>query len=294
MVKKTLLISIIINCHNGGAFLKDCLLSIKRQTYKNFEVIFWDNASNDNSKIIFLSAKDSRFNYFYKKKKKNLYKARNLALKKTKGDFITFIDTDDMWDKDKLKIQINEFKNKDIGVVYSNILLQKLNGSKKLLFKEKLPSGMICESFYKNYYPTILSAMVKKNILKIKFNEKYNHIGDFDFFFRLSKIVEFKAINKPLGIYRVHENNLSKLSRINEVKEMEDWIKKNINLIDKKKINKLKARLNYQRFLYFKLKSKFFKSFFYILLNNYNFVFFFKKILIFITPVMLLKKILWF
>jgi len=53
MVKKISLISIIINCHNGAAFLKDCLLSIKRQTYKNFEVIFWDNASNDNSKIIF-------------------------------------------------------------------------------------------------------------------------------------------------------------------------------------------------------------------------------------------------
>jgi len=294
MVKKISLISIIINCHNGAAFLKDCLLSIKRQTYKNFEVIFWDNASNDNSKIIFLSLKDSRFKYFYKKKKKNLYKARNLALKKTKGDFITFIDTDDMWDNNKLKIQLSEFKNTNLGVVYSNILLQKINGSKKLLFREKLPSGMICESFYKNYYPTILSAMVKKNILKIKFNEKYDHIGDFDFFFRLSKIVEFKAINMPLGIYRVHENNLSKLNRIKEVKEMEYWIKKNSNLIDKKKISKLKARLNYQKFLYFKLKSKFFKSFSYILPNNYNFIFFIKKILIFITPVMLLKKILWF
>jgi len=294
MVKKISLISIIINCHNGAAFLKDCLLSIKRQTYKNFEVIFWDNASNDNSKIIFLSLKDSRFKYFYKKKKTNFYKAKNLALKKTKGDFITFIDTDDMWDNNKLKIQLSEFKNTNLGVVYSNILLQKINGSKKLLFREKLPSGMICESFYKNYYPTILSAMVKKNILKIKFNEKYDHIGDFDFFFRLSKIVEFKAINMPLGIYRVHENNLSKLNRIKEVKEMEYWIKKNSNLIDKKKISKLKARLNYQKFLYFKLKSKFFKSFSYILPNNYNFIFFIKKILIFITPVMLLKKILWF
>jgi len=199
-----------------------------------------------------------------------------------------------MWDNNKLKIQLSEFKNTNLGVVYSNILLQKINGSKKLLFREKLPSGMICESFYKNYYPTILSAMVKKNILKIKFNEKYDHIGDFDFFFRLSKIVEFKAINMPLGIYRVHENNLSKLNRIKEVKEMEYWIKKNSNLIDKKKISKLKARLNYQKFLYFKLKSKFFKSFSYILPNNYNFIFFIKKILIFITPVMLLKKILWF
>jgi len=294
MVKKTSLISIIVNCHNGGAFLKDCLLSIKRQTYKNFEVIFWDNASKDNSKIIFLSTKDARFKYYRKKKKTTLYKARNLALKKTKGDFISFIDTDDMWHKDKLKTQLNGFKKKNIGVVYSNILLQKSNGSKKLLFKEKLPSGMICESFYKNYYPTILSFMIRKNILKIKFNEIYNHIGDFDFFYRLAKIVEFKAVNKPLGIYRVHENNLSKLNRINEIEEMENWIKRNINLIDEKKINKLKARLNYQKFLYFRFRSKFFTCFFYILSNNYNFIFFFKKILVFVTPIIFLKKILWF
>lgn len=69
MIRKDPVVSVIINCHNGEAFLKDCILSVKKQTFQNFEVIFLDNASNDRSKLIFLSLKDTRFKYFFSKKK---------------------------------------------------------------------------------------------------------------------------------------------------------------------------------------------------------------------------------
>jgi Glycosyltransferases involved in cell wall biogenesis len=56
------LVSIIINCHNGEKFLQRCLQSVINQNYKNWEIIFWNNNSTDNSKKIFQSYNDERFN----------------------------------------------------------------------------------------------------------------------------------------------------------------------------------------------------------------------------------------
>ena len=56
-MKKKKLVSIILNCYNGEKFLRESLLSIKKQTYKNWELIFWDNQSTDSSKQIVYSFK---------------------------------------------------------------------------------------------------------------------------------------------------------------------------------------------------------------------------------------------
>ena len=58
-------VSIVINCHNGEKYLKECLQSILNQSYQNFEVIFFDNKSNDQSKNIFFFYKQKKFKYFY-------------------------------------------------------------------------------------------------------------------------------------------------------------------------------------------------------------------------------------
>ena len=59
------LVSIIVNCYNGEKYLKKTLESIQKQIYKNWELIFWDNKSTDNSKDIFQSFSDPRFKYYY-------------------------------------------------------------------------------------------------------------------------------------------------------------------------------------------------------------------------------------
>ena len=71
---KTKLVSIIINCFNGEKFLSKTLQSVLHQTYKNFEVIFVDNCSTDESAKIFKRIKDKRFKYFKTKKKLNYMK----------------------------------------------------------------------------------------------------------------------------------------------------------------------------------------------------------------------------
>ena len=174
-----------MNCHNGEKFLKESLISIVNQEFKNWELIFWDNQSTDKSQNIFLSFKDSRFKYFRSKKFTNLYTARNLAIRKTKGKIITFLDTDDLWLPQKLELQVNFFKrNNSAEIVYSNYYVKKeIIGfkTKKLKFKEKLPNGNITNELLKNYRIGWLTVAIK-SIIKDKkfFDEKLNMIADFD------------------------------------------------------------------------------------------------------------------
>ena len=114
------LVSIIMNCYNGEKYLEESLKSVINQSYQNWELIFWDNLSSDNSKKILNNFNEKRFKYFLSDKHSILYHARNQALKKTNGDFIAFLDTDDLWLKDKLFKQIKLFSDESIGLVYSN------------------------------------------------------------------------------------------------------------------------------------------------------------------------------
>ena len=124
-MKKQPLVSIIMNCLNGEKYLSNAIDSVIKQTYKNWELIFWDNQSTDNSASILKRYKDKRIKYFYSKKKTVLYKARNEAIKKSKGEFLAFLDVDDIWTRNKLSLQIPKFENKKIGLVYSNFYKYK-------------------------------------------------------------------------------------------------------------------------------------------------------------------------
>ena len=104
-MKKKNLVSIIMNCHNGEKFLYESIKSVIKQTYKNWELIFLIIILLITQKIAF-SFKDKRIKY-YKSKFVNLGIARKKAFKLCKGRFLTFLDCDDFWHKDKLKIQLN-------------------------------------------------------------------------------------------------------------------------------------------------------------------------------------------
>ena len=109
-----------MNCYNGEKYLEESLKSIVDQRYKNWELIFWDNLSTDRSKTIFERFNDRRFKYFLAEKHTVLYEARNLAIKEAKGEFVAFLDTDDIWLNEKLEEQIKLFSNQNIGLVYGN------------------------------------------------------------------------------------------------------------------------------------------------------------------------------
>jgi glycosyltransferase involved in cell wall biosynthesis len=128
------LVSIIMNCHNGEKYLKQAINSILTQTYENWEIIFWDNQSNDESAKIFKDYNDDRLKYYLADTHDEiLNRARNSALKKAKGEYIAFLDTDDWWLPKKLEMQIPLFDDSEVGLVYGNVWLffEKKNLSKK-------------------------------------------------------------------------------------------------------------------------------------------------------------------
>ena len=129
----TPLVSIIMNCLNGEKFLKSSINSIILQSYKNWELIFYDNCSQDNSLKLVKSFKDKRIKIFKSKKLLRLYDARNFALSKAKGKYVSFLDVDDFWNKEKLKIQINYLKkNTSFKILYTNYFIKKdIKNSKK-------------------------------------------------------------------------------------------------------------------------------------------------------------------
>ena len=296
-MKKKKLVSIILNCYNGEKFLRESLLSIKKQTYKNWELIFWDNQSTDSSKQIVYSFKFKKLRYFLSKKHTSLYQARNLAIKKAKGDFIAFIDSDDTWEKNKIKSQLEYFKDDDTAVVYGNSYLKnELSNRVKKIINYKVRSGFIYEDLIKNYNIGILTAMIKTSLLKkskIKFNDKYNIIGDFDFFLKISKIYKFQFFPEPVATYRIHENNLSSIKKNLQIKELNQWLNLNKKKMTIEHFESIKKKIKQLEFINSKFSRNFLITVFFFL-KHLNIFLNLKNIFVLFMPKILLKRIMWF
>ena len=297
MKSKKNLVSIIINCYNGEKYLKEALLSIKAQTYKNWEIIFWDNKPTDKSVKILKSLKIKNLKYFLSKKHTSLYAARNLAIKKTKGEYIGFIDVDDLWEKNKLKQQIELFNDEKTVLVYGNSWLKnEKNNKKKKFINYKVKDGYIYKDLIENYNVGILTTLIKKSLLKkskVNFDSKYDIIGDYDFFIRLSKKYKFRFIKQPIATYRIHQKNLSTLKKEKEIKEFFYWIKKNKRILTKEDYFKIKEKIHKLEFINLRLKKSFFYALFYFM-KFIKHIFSLKNIIILLTPTYLLKKFMWF
>ena len=135
------LISVIINCYNGEKYLKEAIDSVYSQSYQNFEIIFWDNNSNDKSSDIAKSY-DKKLKYYYSKNTTSLGEARSKAIKKASGDYITFLDVDDIYENNKFYKQINLMTKKNLLMCYGSIKFFK--GNKTIwVRKAKNSSGNI-------------------------------------------------------------------------------------------------------------------------------------------------------
>ena len=209
------LVSVIMNCYNSDTYLKEAIESVLNQTYQNWEIIFWDNQSTDNSAKIVKSYNDKRVKYFYAPKFTPLGEARNLAIDKADGEWIAFLDCDDLWNRDKLKISFEELEKyndkNNVSLIYSqteiidsnNYIIDKVNKSISGDIHNKL---LIDGNFI-----TFSSIIVKKDVLikrgKIDNNLKY--CEDYDVLLKITRDYWAIGINKYLTSYRVHNNNIS-------------------------------------------------------------------------------------
>ena len=221
-----------MNCYNGETYLNESIKSVLDQNYKNWELIFWDNKSSDKSAQIFKSYNDSRLKYYHAPKHTLLYEARNQAIEKASGSFIAFIDTDDLWEKDKLELQIPLFKDSDVGVVYGNLyVLNEILNTKKIFLKKK-PKGFILSNLLKNYCTGLVTLVIRKSFLdnyQTIFDNSFHIMGDFDLMIRMSTKYKFDCVEKPIATWRVHGKNESLLHKTKQIQELKIWQKKMAN-----------------------------------------------------------------
>ena len=286
-----------MNCYNGENYLYESIKSVLLQSYKNWEIIFWDNNSEDKSAEIFKNYNDERFKYFYADEHTSLYKARNLAIKKANGELLAFIDVDDLWEKNKLELQVPLFEDSNISLVYSNLwILKNKIKNKKIFIKKKSPSGFIYEKLLEEYNVGIITVIFRKKIIKNLskiFDERFSIIGDFDFFLKLSKSHYFHYISTPLAYYRIHDKNFSSMYKEKEMDEFNIWVNENKNNISYEKLRKMKNKISIRKLLHFKF-NKDYNNCIKILIENCKNTLIFKMIIIVFIPLYILKKVSWF
>jgi glycosyltransferase involved in cell wall biosynthesis len=222
-------ISIIMNCYNSEKFLKDALQSILLQNYENWELIFYDNQSNDKSYQIYKSFKDKRFKYYKSKKFEKLGVARKKALSKAKGEFVVFFDSDDILLKNKLHTQLKFFSNKNVGFVITNSLFFNDKRSKILFNSNKIFEKNIFYKLIENYFISFDTVMMRLSFIKKLdhgLDERFNIIHDMDLLTRLSKISEMRYVPTILSKWRMRDDSLSYNSYINIINEKKIFIKK--------------------------------------------------------------------
>jgi len=203
-------VSIIMNCFNSAAFLREAIESVYAQTYKDWEIIFWDNASTDKSAEIAKSF-DDKLKYFKGERTVPLGHARNLAIEKARGKYIAFLDCDDMWLPHKLAKQVVILDERDdVGLVYSNYYSLYSGKRKKRQFNRMQPEGNVFERFLYAYPVGLLTAIVRRESLdrlNVLFDEKLYLWEQYDVFMRVVYSAKAAYIDDPLATYRVHQGS---------------------------------------------------------------------------------------
>ncbi len=207
------LVSVIINCYNGEQFLKGAIQSVLSQTYSNWELIIWDNQSTDKSKSIVHEYTDVRIKYHYATSHTSLGDARNRAIKISCGKFISFLDCDDWWERDKIEKSLVKFDDPDVGLVYTNgYTFYESTKKSKLFYHFHQKEGFIFEGLISHYNIMIPSIMVKDEAIRSLdriFNANYSFIEEMDLFIRLAQSWKVAYVHKPLCFWRAHKNSLT-------------------------------------------------------------------------------------
>ncbi|WP_455592387.1 glycosyltransferase family 2 protein [Bacteroides sp.] len=251
------LVSIIINFYNGEQYLANAINSVLNQTYKNLELVLYDNVSADNSALIVQQYKDERIRYALADEHTSLGEARNRALKIAKGDFISFLDCDDWIERDKVEISLTHFSQDAVGLVYTNgyTFYEKKKQYKKF-FNEKQKEGWIFEDLLASYRIAIPSVMFRRSVIEKLpswFDTRFSMIEEFDLFIRIAQISEIRYDERCLCYWRAHDTSMTWSKRTCFEVEMklflERLLKENPALADHYSIKRYRAKIAFHHFM---------------------------------------------
>lgn len=203
-------VSVIITTFNRYEMLKRALRSVQNQTFKPKEIIVVDDGSFDESSKI--RDEYPQIEYIYQKNS-GISSARNRGIKSASGDFVAFLDDDDEWDKDKLKLQTSFHEaNQDIKISYTNEMWYRDGKRINMPKKYAKYGGKIFQKCLSHCIIAPSSVMMKRDIFdKVGyFDESLQVCEDYDMWLRVSACYDIGLIDKPLITkYAGHEGQLS-------------------------------------------------------------------------------------
>ena len=233
-------VSVIIPAYNKSNYTIRTVESVLNQDYTNIEIIVVDDGSTDDTKIRLDKYKDKIFYYY--KENQGASEARNLGIKKASGDYLAFIDCDDIFYKTKISKSVEELeKNNEYGFIYTNVDQIDENDIIVGAFDEidqYAFSGWIFKCLIKQNFICNSTLVVRKSCVNVIgfFDKKIFGPADWDFLLRLSLKFRGLYISEKLTGYRITEQTSMKILNI-IVEEYLYVIKKNILLypeLDKK------------------------------------------------------------
>ena len=211
-------ISVIINCLNGERYLREAIDSVFAQTFKDWEIIFWDNASTDRSGDIARSYGE-RVRYFRSETTTSLGRARNLAISHAKGDYVALLDCDDIWLPQKLEKQLDVLKNRNpkAALCYSNSMFFNSKGDVYDHFSQARPArGEVFDELLKSNFigsETMFFRRTALETLAYVFDEDFTMVMDYDLTLRLAYKYPIDYVEETLSKWRMHEGSESNKKR---------------------------------------------------------------------------------
>jgi len=287
------LVSVIMNCFNGDRYLSNAIDSVLSQTYQNWELIFWDNQSTDSSSKITLSYDDARIKYYYAPTHSLLYEARNQAIMKSCGEFLSFLDVDDWWEPGKLSAQIVEFENPEVGLVCSNFQIHNYNlGTTYPKWKQIKSSRTNLNHLLKEYHIGLLTMVIRRQAFEDLggFKNNFHIIGDFDFSIRLATSWKIVTLQSIFANCRLHGENESLKKQSLNVQELKFWLQetKNHPILGKLSLTNIQQKIQYKESIV-NLQKKDLKKLWQSLKPLFPTLFFFKIILMTLLSDSLIK-----
>ncbi|MDD3050187.1 MAG: glycosyltransferase [Candidatus Cloacimonetes bacterium] len=212
---KKLLISVCIPTYNRAVFLKEAVESVLKQDFTDFEIVIADDGSTDTTEETIRSFQSERIKYF-KKRNEGRPQTRNFLIEKATGDFILWLDDDDLLASGLLSTYAGILtQNPHIDVIYGNIVAFDSDSKQKL--------SEFCAKDYTNSREYILQNIIngsgitfggsiirKKSLIEIGgFDESFSRAQDNELWARLANRVNFYKLNETIYYYRKHQDNIS-------------------------------------------------------------------------------------
>ena len=185
-------VSIIIATNNSEKTIYDCLNSIKKQTYFNYEVIIIDNASLDSTIEIVNSFKFEKIKII-KEKDNGIYEGLNKGIKNSSGDVVSILHSDDLYyDNDALKKIVETFEKTKVDIIYSNLIYVKKNDVHSIVRLWK-PGKFVVNSFLKGWNPPHPTFVVKRAIYNENdlYNQSIGNSADIELMHRFLEIKKY-------------------------------------------------------------------------------------------------------